>query len=74
MDISRKWLSDYVKLDCDDAYLCDKLTMAGIEVEKVEKSSTVPEGVVTAKILSRQAHPQSDHLSVCKVTDGSEEL
>ena len=74
MDISRKWLSDYVKLDCDDAYLCDKLTMAGIEVEKVEKSSTVPEGVVTAKILSRQAHPQSDHLSVCKVTDGGEEL
>lgn len=74
MDISRKWLSDYVKLDCDDAYLCDKLTMAGIEVEKVEKSSTVPEGVVTAKIISREVHPGSDHLSVCKVTDGSEEL
>ena len=74
MDISRKWLSDYVKLDCDDAYLCDKLTMAGIEVEKIEKNSTVPVGVVTAKILSREAHPGSDHLSVCKVTDGSEEL
>ena len=74
MDISRKWLSDYVKLDCDDAYLCDKLTMAGIEVEKIEKNSTIPEGVVTAKILSRDAHPGSDHLSVCKVTDGSEEL
>ena len=74
MDISRKWLSDYVKLDCDDACLCDKLTMAGIEVEKVEKSSTVPAGVVTAKILSREVHPQSDHLSVCRVTDGKEEL
>ncbi len=74
MDISRKWLSDYVKLDCDDAYLCDKLTMAGIEVEKIEKNSTIPEGVVTAKILSREAHPGSDHLSVCKVTDGTEEL
>ena len=74
MDISRKWLSDYVKLDCDDAYLCDKLTMAGIEVEKIEKNSTIPEGVVTAKILSREVHPGSDHLSVCKVTDGSEEL
>ena len=74
MDISRKWLSDYVKLDCDDAFLCDKLTMAGIEVEKIEKNSTIPEGVVTAKILSREPHPGSDHLSVCKVTDGSEEL
>ena len=74
MDISRKWLSDYVKLDCDDAFLCDKLTMAGIEVEKIEKNSTIPEGVVTAKILSREPHPGSDHLSVCKVTDGQEEL
>ena len=74
MDISRKWLSDYVALDCDDACLCDKLTMAGIEVEKVENSSTVPDGVVTAKILSRQPHPDSDHLSVCRVTDGGEEL
>ncbi len=74
MDISRKWLSDYVTLNCDDAYLCDKLTMAGIEVEKVENTSTIPAGVVTAKILSREAHPGSDHLSVCRVTDGSEEL
>ena len=39
MDISRKWLSDYVTLNCDDAYLCDKLTMAGIEVEKVENTA-----------------------------------
>ena len=74
MDISRKWLSDYVALDCDDACLCDKLTMAGIEVEKVERGSTVPDGVVTAKILSREPHPDSDHLSVCRVTDGGEEL
>ena len=41
MDISRKWLADYVALDCDDAVLCHKLTMAGIEVEHVEKNSTV---------------------------------
>ncbi len=74
MDISRKWLSDYVALDCDDTYLCDKLTMAGIEVEKVENSSTIPAGVVTAKILAREVHPGSDHLSVCRVTDGTEEL
>ena len=74
MDISRKWLADYVALDCDDAVLCHKLTMAGIEVEHVEKNSTVPAGVVAAKILERNLHPGSDHLSVCKVTDGTEEL
>ena len=71
MDISRKWLSDYVALNCDDATLCHKLTMAGIEVEGVENNSTVPEGVVAAKILDRQVHPNSDHLSVCQVTDGT---
>ena len=65
MDISRKWLSDYVALNCDDATLCHKLTMAGIEVEGVENNSTVPDGVVAAKILDRQVHPNSDHLSVC---------
>ncbi|MBR7119837.1 MAG: phenylalanine--tRNA ligase subunit beta [Lentisphaeria bacterium] len=70
MDISRKWLSDYVALDCDDATLCHKLTMAGIEVEAVENNSTVPEGVVAAKIVDRQVHPNSDHLSVCQVNDG----
>ena len=50
MDISRKWLSDYVALNCDDATLCHKLTMAGIEVEAVENNSTIPDGVVAAKI------------------------
>ncbi len=74
MDISRKWLSDYVALNCDDAYLCDKLTMAGIEVEKIENNSTVPQGVVAAKILERAPHSGSDHLSVCRVSDGKEEF
>lgn len=71
MDISRKWLSDYVALNCDDATLCHKLTMAGIEVEAVENNSTIPDGVVAAKILDRQVHPNSDHLSVCQVNDGT---
>ena len=69
MDISRKWLADYVALDCDDAVLCHKLIMAGIEVEHVEKNSTVPAGVVAAKILERNPHPGSDHLSVTLHTE-----
>ncbi|MCQ2352518.1 MAG: phenylalanine--tRNA ligase subunit beta [Victivallaceae bacterium] len=74
MNISREWLSQYVALNCDDATLCRKLTTAGIEVEKVESDSTVPAGVVAARILDRQTHPNSDHLSVCQVTDGTETL
>ena len=74
MNISKKWLSDYVAVNCDDATLCHKLTMAGIEVEKVETKSTVPAGVVAAKIMSRDVHPNSDHLSVCQVFNGKETI
>ena len=74
MNISKKWLSDYVAVNCDDATLCHKLTMAGIEVEKVETASTVPAGVVAAKIMSRDVHPNSDHLSVCQVFNGKETI
>ncbi len=74
MNISRKWLSRYVTLNCDDATLCHKLTTAGIEVEKVENNTTVPDGVITAEIIERKPHPDSDHLSVCQVFNGKENI
>ena len=74
MNISRKWLSDYIELNCSDEELCARLTAAGIEVEAVESGSPVPAGVVVARIESREPHPGSDHLSVCKVFDGKETL
>lgn len=74
MNISRNWLAKYVTIDCDLAALCDKLTMAGIEVEAVETAGTVPAGVVVGKILTRAPHPDSDHMSVCTVDTGSSTL
>ncbi|MDD3154335.1 MAG: phenylalanine--tRNA ligase subunit beta [Victivallaceae bacterium] len=74
MIISRNWLKKYVALNCPVEELCEKLTAAGIEVEAVEKLGSVPAGVISAKILERTKHPDSDHLSVCKVTDGSNTL
>ncbi len=74
MNISRNWLAQYVGLNCDLATLCDKLTMAGIEVEAIENTGRVPKGIVVGKILERAPHANSDHLSVCKVFNGKEEL
>jgi hypothetical protein len=74
MDISRKWLADYVKVDCDIETLCKTITMAGIEVEAVESAGSVPSGVVVGKILERNPHPDSDHMSVCKVDVGTETI
>ena len=73
MDISRNWLAQYVAIDCDIPTLCDKLTMAGIEVEAVESAGTVPAGVVVGRILERKPHPDSDHMSVCRVDVGQGE-
>ena len=67
MKIGYNWLKSYVNIDCDLAELCEKLTMAGIEVEGIEQAAGVPDGVVVAKIMERKPHPDSDHMSVCQV-------
>lgn len=75
MNIAMDWLAQYVDLaSCDLSELCEKLTMAGIEVEGIHASGSVPEGVVIGEIRERAPHPGSDHLSVCKVFDGKEVL
>ncbi len=73
MKVSYNWLSQYVDTASDDSGLVDKLTMAGVEVEDVIKSS-IPAGVIVAEILERKPHPNADKLSVCRVNTGKEEL
>ena len=73
MQISLDWLSDYITLNSTPEELAATLTRAGLEVEEILSTATVPEGVVTAKILSREKHPNSDHLSICRVDPGTGE-
>ncbi|MEA4862828.1 MAG: phenylalanine--tRNA ligase subunit beta [Victivallaceae bacterium] len=74
MLISYNTLGKYVNLaGVTVEELCRRITCAGIEVEAVTPLNAVPDKVVAAKILSRDKHPNSDHLSVCRVTDGDEE-
>jgi phenylalanyl-tRNA synthetase beta chain len=75
MNLSYNWLAEYIDLSgYTPGELAEKLTMAGIEVEAMEESALVPEGVVVAKILEREPHPDADKLSVCKVFDGKDNL
>lgn len=75
MNISYKWLSEYIDISgCGPEELAGKLTMAGIEVEAIEYRGRVPAGVIAARILERQKHPDADKLSVCRVFDGKAEL
>lgn len=74
MKVSLNWLADYITLNVDPVELANILTRTGLEVEEILSTATVPEGVVTAKILSREKHPNSDHLSVCQVDPGNGEV
>lgn len=73
MKTSINWLKHYVEIPWDAKELSSRLTGAGLEVEGIETSGTVPEGVVVGLILSREPHPNSDHMSVCRVDIGAGE-
>ncbi|MBU6409323.1 MAG: phenylalanine--tRNA ligase subunit beta [Verrucomicrobia bacterium] len=73
MKITFSRLKRYVDFDWPPDELAERLTMLGIEVENVRKVAGEFEGIVVAQILSRDAVPGSDKLSVCRVADGKME-
>ncbi len=73
MLISLNWLRQYVDLDgIDIKEMENTLTMIGQEVEKIEIKGENLEKVITAHIVQKEMHPDSDHLTICKVDTGSE--
>src|SRR5213593_3422298 len=70
MKFSEHWLRSFVNPSIDSEELAHRLTMAGLEVE--ERVSAAPSftGVVVAKLLSVERHPNADRLTVCKVDVG----
>ena len=71
MKISLKWLADYVTLPASVDELAHKLTMAGLEIEGIDRPGAALAGVVVAQILASDKHPNADKLSVTKIDDGS---
>lgn len=74
MQVSVKWLKDYIDFDCSAEVIADKLTMAGIPVEHIINMSEGLDHVVTGKIESCERHPDSDHLNICKLNVGEKDL
>ena len=75
MLISLNWLKQYIDLDgIEISELENALTMIGQEVEKIEVLGENLENVVTAQIIEKEMHPDSDHLTTCKVDNGKEIL
>ena len=76
MKVSYNWLKEYLKCDLTPDQVAEAMTSIGIEVDSVEMEEAVPgglQGVVVAQVLTCEPHPDSDHLHITTVNDGSEE-
>lgn len=73
MAISLNWINDYVDVKNEDKIkLADKITKAGINVEKVIVNNI--DNLVVGEVISCKAHPDSNHLNICEVNVGSQVL
>jgi phenylalanyl-tRNA synthetase beta chain len=72
MRISLQWLSEYVDLPAPEE-LARRLTAVGLEVEAVERTGAALGGVVAARIVASEQHPNAEKLSVTRVDRGEGE-
>src|SRR4051794_7173376 len=70
MKFSVNWLQEFVELPANIDELAELLTMAGIEIEGIEKRGANFDKVVVAQIKASEQHPNADRLSVCRGDDG----
>jgi phenylalanyl-tRNA synthetase beta chain len=66
------WLRDHLDFDADLETLLHRLTMVGLEVEKVTDRAAGLESFVVAHVIEAKQHPNADKLRVCQVDTGSE--
>ncbi|MFZ2540086.1 MAG: phenylalanine--tRNA ligase subunit beta [Oscillospiraceae bacterium] len=67
MDLSMKWLKDYVTIDAKPREFAHAMTMSGSKVEGYEIEGEEIENVVVGKVLDIKAHADSDHLVICQI-------
>ena len=70
MKISLKALKYYVDINVPVEELCDRMVMAGFEVESIEKEGDNIKNVVAARIIELEPHADSDHLQICQMDIG----
>ncbi len=75
MKISLNWLKDFVDItDIPVEEIVHKLTMAGLEVESYVNQKELYKNFVVGFVKEKQKHPKADKLSLCKVSNGTEDL
>lgn len=70
MRVSIPWLKSFVNINVNNSELAEMLSMLGLETEP--PFEPIFKGVVVAKVLETNQHPNADRLTLCKVSDGKE--
>ena len=77
MTISHNWLTEYIACKLSPQKIAEILTAIGLEVEGFEEKQAIKgglSGLITAKVLECEKHPDADKLHVTTVDTGSEQL
>jgi phenylalanyl-tRNA synthetase beta chain len=72
MRLSLNWLADLVSLNVAPEVLADRLTMAGLEIDAIERLDPEFSGVVVGRVSAVAPHPQADRLRLAEVTTGAD--
>src|ERR1700679_1532654 len=70
MKFTLAWLKEHLDTDHSLGELADKLTMIGLEVERIEDKATLFAPFVIARVVDAKQHPNADRLRVCMVDTG----
>ena len=76
MNLSRKWLTEFVDVDLDavaDREFAEAMTLSGSKVELTRDLGAELQNVVVGKLVSMERHPNSDHMWVCMLDVGQAE-
>ena len=74
MRVSYDWLKTMIDIPEDPKTLSDEYIRTGTEVEAIDTVGESFDHVVTAKVLTKTPHPDSDHMYVCSVDVGDKNL
>ena len=72
MKVTYNWLKEYVDFDFSVDELSHRLTMAGLEVDAIERLGEGLDSVIVARLADVSPHPDADRLTVCQVETGGE--
>lgn len=70
MKFTLSWLKEHLETDATLQEIADKLTMVGLEVERIDDKASSLAPFTVARVISAEKHPDADRLRVCMVDPG----